>query len=152
MVTGQYNAYVWWGEFGQSVGSCGTAAGTCGLVDHAGTLQPMGFVFGQYSKFVLPGYKRASATTSPTAGVYVSAYTGTENSTQHYVIVAINTSTTTAQSVTFTLNNANGITSMTPWQSTSATSGLVQGTAVPVTAGGQVTVSLPVSSITTLEY
>ena len=52
MVTGQYNAYVWWGVFGSSTGSCATAAGTCGLVDNAGNVQPMGYVMGQYSKFI----------------------------------------------------------------------------------------------------
>ena len=74
MVTGQYNAYVWWGLFGASTGSCATNAGTCGLVDNAGNVQPMGYVIGQYSKFIQPGYVRVSATATPVSGVYVSAY------------------------------------------------------------------------------
>ncbi len=58
MVTGQYNAYVYWGLFGASSGTCATNAGTCGLVDDAGNVQPMGYVMGQYSKFIQPGYVR----------------------------------------------------------------------------------------------
>ena len=96
MVNGQYNAYVWWGVFGASTGeACGTNAGSYGLVDIAGNLQPMGEIMGQYSKFIQPGYVRASATATPVTGVYVSAYTGTVSGTQHYVIVAINANSTT---------------------------------------------------------
>jgi glucuronoarabinoxylan endo-1,4-beta-xylanase len=147
LVNGQYNAYVWWGAFGNSTGSCATAAGTCGFVDFAGTLQPMGEIMGQYSKFIQPGYVRASATATPVSGVYVSAYTGTVSGTQHYVIVAINTNTTT-ESFAFTLDNGSSVTSLTPTQSTSA-AGLVQQTAVPVTSG-QFNYTLPAQSITTL--
>ncbi len=92
MVTGQYNAYVWWGLFGAASGSCATSAGTCGLVDDAGNVQPMGYVMGQYSKFIQPGYVRVSATATPVSGVYVSAYSN--SSPAHYVIVAINSNST----------------------------------------------------------
>ena len=59
MVTGQYNAYVWWGLFGASSGTCATTAGTCGLSRRRpGQCAPMGSVIGQYSKFIQPGYVR----------------------------------------------------------------------------------------------
>jgi glucuronoarabinoxylan endo-1,4-beta-xylanase len=145
MVTGQYNAYVWWGLFGASTGSCATNAGTCGLVDNAGNVMPVGEVIGQYSKFIQPGYSRYGATANPSPNVYVSAYAGTENAQQHYVIVAINAGAS-AVSQTFTIDNAT-VTSMTPWQSTSA-SGLVQQSAVTVT-GNTFTYTLPAQSITT---
>jgi O-glycosyl hydrolase len=144
MVTGQYNAYVWWGLFGSSSGSCATAAGTCGLVDDAGNVQPMGYVMGQYSKFIQPGYVRVSATATPVAGVYVSAYTN--SSPAHYVIVAIN-SNATAETLGFVLSNGSGVTSLTPYQSTSA-AGLAAQTAVTVT-GGQFNYTLPAQSIVT---
>lgn len=144
MVTGQYNAYVWWGVFGDAAGSCATAAGTCGLVDDAGTVQPMGYVMGQYSKFVQPGFVRVLATATPVAGVYVSAYSN--NSPAHYVIVAIN-SNTTSESLSFVLNNGSGATSLTPYQSTSS-AGLAPQTAVTV-SGGQFTYTLPAQSIVT---
>jgi glucuronoarabinoxylan endo-1,4-beta-xylanase len=147
LVNGNFNAFVWWGAFSQTAGSCATAAGTCALVDAAGNVLPMGEIMGQYSKFIQPGFVRASATANPVSGVYVSAYTGKVGTTQHYVIVAINTNTTT-QNMTFTLSDAtSGITSMTPTQST-ATAGLVAGTAVTVTAG-QFNYTLPATSITT---
>jgi O-glycosyl hydrolase len=145
MVTGQYNAYVWWGLFGATTGSCATSAGTCGLVDDAGNVLPMGEVMGQYSKFIQPGYSRFDATANPSSNVYVSAYAGMESTQQHYVIVAINAGTS-AVSQSFTIDNAT-VTSMTPWQSTSA-AGLVQQTAVTVT-GNSFTYSLPAQSITT---
>jgi len=143
MVTGQYNAYVWWGIFGQASGSCATAAGTCGLVDNAGAVQPMGYVMGQYSKFIQPGYVRVSATATPVSGVYVSAYKN--SSPAHYAIVAINANTTSA-SLTFALSNAT-VTSVTPYVSTSA-AGLAAQTAVPV-SGGQFNYTLPAQSIVT---
>jgi glucuronoarabinoxylan endo-1,4-beta-xylanase len=144
MVTGQYNAYVWWGLFGQTTGSCATAAGTCGLVDDAGSVQPMGYVMGQYSKFIQPGYVRVSATATPVSGVYVSAYSN--SSPAHYVIVAIN-SNTTSESLSFVLDNGSGVTSLTPYESTSA-AGLAAQSAVTVT-GGQFSYTLPAQSIVT---
>jgi glucuronoarabinoxylan endo-1,4-beta-xylanase len=109
----------------------------------------MGEVMGQYSEFIQPGYVRASATATPVSGVYVSAYTGEDQSgTQHYVIVAINTNST-VQNINFTLSDApTGISSMTPTQSTSA-AGLATEPAVTVTAG-QFLYALPAGSITTL--
>jgi glucuronoarabinoxylan endo-1,4-beta-xylanase len=147
LVTGQYNAYVWWGAFGDTTGSCATAAGTCGLVDNSGAIMAMGEIMGQYSKFIQPGYVRASATATPISGVYVSAYTGKDQSgTQHYVIVAINNNAS-SEALAFTLNNGT-VTSLTPYQSTS-TAGLAPESAVSVT-GGQFTYTLPATSITTL--
>ncbi|MGB0065462.1 MAG: hypothetical protein WBP85_13520 [Terracidiphilus sp.] len=149
MVTGQYNAYVWWGVFGDSTGSCGTAAGTCGLVDNSGNLMAMGAVMGQYSKFIQPGFVRVSATASPVSGVYVSAYeypTGGSNTyNNNYAIVVINTNTA-SQTLSFTLNNGT-VTSLTPYQSTSTTS-LAPQSAVTVTSG-QFTYTLPAQSIVT---
>ena len=147
LVNGDFNAFVWWGLFSYANGSCATAAGTCGFVDNSGNLTVMGEVMGQYSKFIQPGYVRASATASPTAGVYVSAYTGTVSTTRHYVIVAINTNSN-VQNINFTLSDATTkISSMTPYQSTSA-GGLMPQTAVTVT-GGQFNYAMPAQSIVT---
>jgi O-glycosyl hydrolase len=145
LVTGQYNAYVWWGAFGYATGSCSTSAGTCGLVDNSGNVTVMGEMMGQYSKFVLPGYYRYDATANPSANVYVSAYAGTDSGTQHYVIVAINAGSS-AVDQPFTIQNAT-VTSMTPYQSTSS-GGLAPQSAITVT-GGAFTYALPAQSITT---
>ena len=144
MVNGQYNAYVWWGAFGATTGSCATNAGTCGLVDDAGNVQPMGYVMGQYSKFIQPGFVRVSATAIPVSGVYVSAYSNA--SPAHYAIVAINANST-AESLTFVLNNETGVTSLTPYQSTSS-AGLAAQSAVTVSSG-QFSYTLPAQSIVT---
>lgn len=149
MVNGQYNAYVWWGVFGGSVGSGATNAGSYGLVDYAGNQTVAGWVFGQYSKFIQPGFVRASATANPVSGVYVSAYEyptgGTNPYNNTYAIVVINANAT-AQPISFTVNNGS-VTSLTPYQSTSA-AGLQAQSAVSVT-GGQFTYTLPAQSITT---
>ena len=138
MVTGQYNAYVWWGIFGAP-----TAAGTWGLVDNSGNPTVFGYMIGQYSKFIQPGYVRVSATANPLSGVFVSAYTNSTPS--HYVIVAIN-SNTSSESLSFTLNNGS-VTSLTPYQTTSA-GGLVAQSTVSV-SGGQFSYTLPAQSIVT---
>ncbi len=147
MVTGQYNAFVWWGLFGQSVGSGATAAGTWGLVDNGGNLTVMGDVMGQYSKFVQRGFVRVSATANPQSGVYISAYDYPPgNSTvDNYAIVAINANTS-AETLSFTLSNGD-VTSLTPYQSTSA-AGLAAQSAVTVT-DGQFSYTLPAQSIVT---
>jgi glucuronoarabinoxylan endo-1,4-beta-xylanase len=152
MVIAQYNAYVWWGIFGNSTGSCATSAGTCGLVDRAGTPSTVGYVMGHFSKFVQPGYTNevVTASTNEDPNVLISAYTGTQGSTQHYVIVAINMDTV-AVSQSFTLQNGT-VTSMTPYQTTATTAasgtGLAPQTAVTVT-NGQFTYTLPAQSVTT---
>lgn len=144
MVTGQYNAYVWWGLFGATTGSCATNAGTCGLVDDAGNIQPMGDVMGQYAKFISPGSVRVSATATPISGVFVSAYSS--SSPAHYTIVAINSNTTT-ETLSFVLDNGSSVTSLTPYESTSAAS-LAAQPAVTVSSG-QFSYTLPAQSIVT---
>jgi glucuronoarabinoxylan endo-1,4-beta-xylanase len=143
MVSGQYNAYVWWGIFGAP-----TNAGSYGLIDSS-TTNPVptlyGYAIGQYSKFIQPGYYRYNATAKPSANVYVSAYAGIQGGQQHYVIVAINGSAS-AVNQAFSIQNAT-VTSMTPYQTTSTT-GLAPLSAVDV-SGGQLTYSLPAQSITT---
>jgi O-glycosyl hydrolase len=151
MVTAQYNAYVWWGIFGESTGSCATAAGTCGLVDNSGNPSVVGYVMGHFSKFVQPGYTNEGVTTSTNEdpNVLISAYTGTESGTQHYVIVAINMDTI-AVNQSFTLQNGT-VNSMTPYQTTStATTGTGLAPQTPITVtNNEFTYTLPAQSVTT---
>ncbi len=147
LVTGQYNAYVWWWIWDDPYDGV-----NYGLINSS-TTSPAptyyGYAIGQFSKFIQPGFVRVSATANPSSGVYVSAYTYTGSIAYpyHYVIVAINAGTS-APSLTFTLQNGSGVTSLTPYQTTS-TGGLVQQPAVSV-SGGQFTYTLPAQSITTL--
>ena len=99
---------------------------------------------GQYSKFIQPGYVRVSATATPVSGVFVSAYMN--SSSAHYVIVVLN-SNKTSESLTFVLNNGSGVTSLTPYESTSS-AGLAAQTAVTVSSG-QFSYTLPAQSIVT---
>ncbi|MFP5206620.1 MAG: Ig-like domain-containing protein [Acidobacteriota bacterium] len=141
MVTGQYNAYVWWWIWNDPNDGI-----NYGLINSS-TTSPAptyyGYGVGQFSKFIQPGAVRVSATANPAANVYVSAYT----SHGHWVIVAINAGAT-APSLSFTLQNAGGVTALTPYQTTGS-GGLAQQTPVAVT-GGQFTYTLPAQSITTL--
>jgi O-glycosyl hydrolase len=143
MVTGSYNAYVWWWIWDNPNDGV-----NYGLINSS-TTSPAptyyGYAIGQYSKFVQPGYSRYNATNNPTSNVFVSAYSGTQGGTQHYVIVAINASGS-AVSLPFNIQNAT-VTSLTPYQTTS-TGGMVQQSAVNVTSGA-FTYSLPAQSITT---
>jgi glucuronoarabinoxylan endo-1,4-beta-xylanase len=138
MTVGQYNAYVWWWV---NNGSGATTAS--GLIDTGNNPTYFGYALAQFSRFVRPGYVRVNATASPVSGVYLSAYAGNG----HMVIVAIN-SNSTATSLPLTIQNPSpALTSMTPWQTTSA-GGLAQQSAINVT-GNNFTYTLPAESITT---
>jgi len=142
MVTGQYNAYVWWWIWDQA------SYINYGLLNNSTTNpQPTyyGYAIGQFSKFIQPGYVRVNATANPQANVLVSAYTGTVSGTQHYVIVAINSGTSPV-SQSFTLEN-DTVNSLTPYETT-ASDQLQAQTPVTVT-GGQFNFTLPATSIVT---
>jgi len=138
MVTGQYNAYVWWGILGVT-----TDVGNWGLISSSATPTYYGYAIGQFSQFIQPGFVRASATASPTSGVYFSAYKNPGGGSYHYVIVGINANTN-AESVSFTINNGT-VTSMTPY-ATTATGGLAPQTSIGV-SNGQFNYTLPAQSI-----
>jgi len=108
------------------------------------SLTDAAFALGNFAKFIRPGYYRMGATEGPQAGVTISAYKDTNNSSPTtFVIVAINYN---ANSVNQTFN-LTGLTttSVTPWLTDKGT-GLVQQAAVPV-SGNSFTYSMPVSSI-----
>jgi glucuronoarabinoxylan endo-1,4-beta-xylanase len=136
MVTGQFNAYVYW----WLVNSVGNGYYS-GLLDTSGVPTYFGDAVAQFSRFVRPGYVRANAAATPVSGVYVSAYTGNG----HYVIVAVNTNAS-SESLNFQISNAT-VSSMTPYQTTSS-SAVAQQSAVTV-AGDAFVYALPAASITT---
>ena len=138
MTVGQYNAYVWWWV---NNGSGATTA--AGLIDTNNNPTYFGYALAQFSRFVRPGYVRVNATASPASGVYLSAYAGNG----HMAIVAINSNSTAASLPVAIQNPSPALTSMTPWQTTSA-GGLAQQSAVNVT-GNNFTYTLPAQSITT---
>ena len=137
MTVAQYNAYVWWWVADWNPG---TGTTNYGLVDTNNAPTYYGWAMAQFSRFVRPGYVRVDATYS-TPSVYVSAYKGNN----HFVIVAINMSTSNV-SQPFTVQNQS-ISSMVPYQTT-ATSQVSQQSAVSVSSN-QFTYTLPAQSITT---
>ncbi|MGH9607859.1 MAG: glycoside hydrolase family 30 beta sandwich domain-containing protein, partial [Terracidiphilus sp.] len=141
MTVADYNAYVWW----EGPNTNPNISPQEHLIDASANPTYYGLAMAQFSLFVRPGYVRASATANPASGVYVSAYTN--SSPSHYVIVAINSNTTT-QNINFTLSDAaTQITSMTPYMTTSA-GGMMAQPAMTVT-GGQFSYTLPAQSIVT---
>ena len=127
----QFSAYFWWWIMPNDPASF--INGT--------TVDLRGYVMGQFAHWVRPGKQRCSATYNPQANVYVTAY---HNS--GLVIVALNTGTT-SKNQTFVIQNASGITSLTPIQ-TSSSRRLTQLSAVSVT-NNTFTYALPAQSVTT---
>jgi glucuronoarabinoxylan endo-1,4-beta-xylanase len=138
LTVGNYNAYLWWWVADWNPGNAVT---NYGLVDPNYNPTYYGYALAQYSKFVRPGYLRTNATASPTANIYLSAFTGNG----HYVIVALNMGNSPV-SQPFTLVNGT-VTTLTPWQTTS-TGGLQQQSPISATSN-QFTYTLPAQSITT---
>ncbi len=143
LVTGQYNAYLWWWLIDWNPG---TGITNDGLIDINNSPTYFGYALGQFARFIQPGYVRTDvAPASPASGVYISAYLN-GSPAMHFVIVAIN-SNTSPVSQPFALANGNNLTSLMPYQTTSS-GGLVQQSAISVT-GGQFTYTLPAQSIVT---
>jgi glucuronoarabinoxylan endo-1,4-beta-xylanase len=142
LVTGQYNAYLWWWLIDWNPGT-GTITND-GLIDTNSNPTYFGYALGQFAHFIQPGYVRVDVTpASPVSGVYVSAYSN--SSPAHFTIVAINTNTS-AVSQPFTVANGS-VSALTPYQTTSS-GGLMQQSDVTVTSG-QFTYTLPAQSIVT---
>lgn len=139
MITGQYNAYVWWWIWDDPDDGI-----NFGLIDSS-TTNPAptyyGYAIGQFAKFIQPGYVRVNTTATPVAGVYLSAYSGSG----HSVIVVINTNASTTSLPIYIANQT--VTSLTPYQTTS-TGGLAALSPVSVSSDN-FTASLPAQSITT---
>lgn len=143
MVIGQYNAYVWWSIWSDTLGRI-----NYGLIDddlYRPAPTYFGFALGQFSRFVQPGYARNMATANPSKDILVSAYSGIQFGTKHSVIVVINSGPNATKQL-FSIAK-NEVSSFTPYVTTSA-GGLAQGLAVNV-VDGNFTYILPAQSITT---
>ena len=136
MTQAQANAYHYWWLMS------GNTTGNQGLLDNNASITKRFFVFGQYSRFVRPGYYRIGA--SNTGNALISAYNNTNSGS--FAIVAVNTNTSTAISQTFNLTNFTAG-SVTPWLTTSNLS-LVSTNAVTVN-NASFTYTLPALSVVT---
>src|SRR6185503_11629807 len=88
------------------------------------------YTFGNYSKFVRPGYTRVGITGAIPTDVLLSAYKGPDGTV---VVVAINRGKADA-TVPIAIGGGDAPASMTPWV-TSASDNLASKTALPVTTG-----------------
>ena len=127
----RFSAYFWWWIMPNDPASF--INGT--------TVDLRGYMLGQFAHWVRPGKNRVTATYNPQSNIYVTAYHN-----GGIVIVALNMGTSTVNQ-TFVIQNASGVTSMTPIQ-TSSSRKLSQLSAVTVT-NNTFTYSLPGQSVTT---
>jgi glucuronoarabinoxylan endo-1,4-beta-xylanase len=68
LTVANYNAYfMWWFVSTNDPGPLDNAAGQ---------VSNRGYIIGQFSKFIRPGYQRVDATNGPSSNVYLSAYKG----------------------------------------------------------------------------
>jgi glucuronoarabinoxylan endo-1,4-beta-xylanase len=102
------------------------------------------YAIGNWSKFVRPGWVRIGATTSPQAGVYVSAFK--EVSSGKFAVIAINRNSA-ATDIDFSLSAFPAASSVTPTV-TSANDNLADQDAVTL-SGSQFSYSLPATSVVT---
>jgi glucuronoarabinoxylan endo-1,4-beta-xylanase len=130
MVTGQFNAYVFW-PVKRSYGPI-----------NSGAVTKRGGCMGQWSKFVRPGFYRVDATASPASGVSLSAY----KSDASVVVVVVNTNNS-ASTLSVSIPGSS-IASFAKYTTSSSKTLASDGT---VTASnGTMSVSFDASSVTSL--
>jgi glucuronoarabinoxylan endo-1,4-beta-xylanase len=129
--------HYWWlmpaGSNSQSYGA---------LSQDGSTLALRAWAFGNWSRFVRPGFVRVGATASPQPDVYVTAFT--DDASGRLVVVVINQARYDVQQ-DFTIAGATA-TDLTPWV-TSGTQKLQAGAPITV-ADGAFSVTLPTQTVT----
>jgi glucuronoarabinoxylan endo-1,4-beta-xylanase len=138
LTVGEASAWLyWWYEAYYEDDNEGLA-----LIKNNSTIAKRYFTFGNYSKFVRPGYNAVDVVGDDDANVLISAYAGEGG---EVVVVAINKGDAAAE-FPITITGGTAPASMTP-HVTSASQNLVAGTAVTVT-DGVFTASLPAKTVT----
>ena len=146
LVTSNLNAWSWWAIYITEDGLNDNTRLNPAFIQPDATkgapyMFKRGYAFGNWSKFVRPGFQRLNASDNPNNGVYTEAYRdGT-----HLAIIAINTNTNTV-SQKFIVNG-NTIDTLTPWV-TSPDDSLAAKDPVTLT-GGNFTFVLPAQSVVT---
>lgn len=133
LVEGKLNVYTWWyirRDYGP-------------IMNTGGTVSKRGYVMGQFSKFIRPGWVRVEATKNPSTHTWVSAYKKDDS----VVVVAINRSGAVNLNVSIPGIKATKLTKYT----TSSSKNIANGGEITVT-NGSATVPLDASSATTLVY
>jgi glucuronoarabinoxylan endo-1,4-beta-xylanase len=136
LVVGEVNAWLWWWYSGNTTNE--------GLIQQSGSVTTKRYyTFGNFTRYVRPGYHMVAVTGVFPDKVLVSAY---KNDAGAVVIVAIN-ETTTAQSIPLAFAGGTAPTMMKPYV-TSGTQNWGEGAAVAVT-GGSLTMALGAMTVTT---
>ena len=136
LTVGQVNAWCWWWWKAQG-------ATNEGLLLSDGTDTKRHYTYGNYTKFVRPGYTRVDVAGNGSADVLLTAFKGPDGTV---VVVAINKGTAAA-TVPIAITGGTAPASMTPWV-TSSTDNLVSKAAVAV-SGGSFTAALASKTVTT---
>jgi glucuronoarabinoxylan endo-1,4-beta-xylanase len=136
LTVGEANGWCYW--WWQAMGDTNE-----GLLLANGTDTKRHYTFGNFTKFVRPGYTRIDITGDISKDVLLSAYKGADGTV---VVVAINKGTASA-TVPITISGGTAPSSVTPWV-TSADDNLVAKTAITV-SGGIFTATLASKTVTT---
>ena len=141
--TGEVSSYNWW-ELGYiNTGNCAN----CSLIGNDGsgnlTYTKRFYAFGNYSKFIRPGWVEIAATDTPQSGVYVTAFRN--QSSNAFAIVAVN-SNSSSVSQPFNLSGLSAP-SVTPYV-TDPNNNLASQSPITV-SNNSFTTTLTASSVTT---
>ena len=135
LTVGEANAWLWWWYKGSDTNE--------GLYLSDGSDTKRHYTYGNYTKFIRPGYNRVAVTGNVPTDVLLSAYAGADGTV---VVVAVNKGAADVV-VPITIGGSTVPAAMTP-NVTSESDNLKAGTAVPVT-GGILMASLPKKTVTT---
>jgi O-glycosyl hydrolase len=138
LVVGEANAWLWW--WYESIGTDDNE----GLVTKSGETAKRFYTFGQFTKFIRPGYHRVDFTGNVPDKVLISAYKSDDGKV---VIVAIN-ETTTAQTIPITISGGTAPAMLKPYVTATGADNIAGKDAVPVTEG-ILQAALPAMSVTT---
>jgi glucuronoarabinoxylan endo-1,4-beta-xylanase len=136
LTVGQVSAWCWW--WWKALGATNE-----GLLNSDGSDTKRHYTYGNYTKFIRPGYTRVDITGSVPTDVLLTAYKGPDNTV---VVVAINKGTAAA-TVPIAIAGGTAPASMTPWV-TSSSDNLASKTAIAV-SGGSFTATLASKTVTT---
>ena len=149
LVTSGLNAWNWWAIYITEDGlNDNTRLNPAFMQPDASKGAPYmfkrGYAFGNWSKFVRPGFQRLNASDNPNDGVFTEAYRDGAN---HLAIIAINTNKTTVSQKFIVTGNT--LSSLTPWvTSPDPNDNLVAKSPITLT-NGDFTYTLPAQSVVT---
>jgi glucuronoarabinoxylan endo-1,4-beta-xylanase len=146
MATANMNAWSWWAIYVTKDNFYDNVRRNPALIQPdqsmgAPYMFKRGYAFGNWSKFVRPGFQRIAATDEPTAGVLVEAY---RDDSTHLALIAINTGSATVTQ-RFRLDGGTFGT-LTPWVTSPDDSLAAKST---ITATDSFSFDLPAQSVVT---